>query len=297
MEKGNLIFIGLPQSGKSTYIASLWHIVESKELDNSLTITSQPIQREYLNRLRTSWLSCTKLTRNVGDFKNDIELRVSTDLGQNVDLLFPDLAGEIYESHFLHRKMTNEFVEKLKSTSNIVLFVNPEYVVKPILISAADFLDDLVDEGEARFNKDAKEHEEVEAVDIDWEHKSAPTQVVLVDLLQMMLEYIQNPKVVIIISAWDLVLNLPNGDANKRLPKDWLTAELPLLSQFLHSNSDLLQFNVFGVSAQGGDYENDTDKAKLQEKHLPSARIIVEQENGDKSNDISLPVKWVLDAE
>ena len=215
-ENGNLIFIGLPQSGKSTFIAALWHVIVSSELDEALKITALPNQREYLKELSTSWLSCKKLTRNVGQFKNEIVLKVSTSSGKNSELLFPDLAGEIYESHFSNRKIENDFIDKLNATSNIVLFINPDNLKKPMLISDAGFLDELESENTLQRSnhntsldiKDAvkepnageiSEPTESDNWEKEWEYKFAPTQVILVDILQMMLEYIESPKIVLVI--------------------------------------------------------------------------------------------------
>ena len=88
---------------------------------------------------------------------------------------------------------------------------------------------------------------------------------------------------------------MPDGDTSKKHPKLWLENELPLLNQFLESNRDLLEFKIFGISAQGGDYDGDKDK--LQEEIHPSKRIIVQKETGEISSDISLPIKWLLDVE
>jgi hypothetical protein len=52
--------------------------------------------------------------------------------------------------------------------------------------------------------------------------------------------------------------------------------------------------SIFGISAQGSIYSN--DNKKLQEKLKPSQRIIV-QFDSQRSNDITLPIKWLLNEE
>jgi hypothetical protein len=294
-KNGNLLFVGIAGSGKSSFIAALWHVVDSKELDDSLKIKSLPKQREYLNGLRTAWLKCEKLPRNVGDFTNEVTLNLTLDSGDEIDLLFPDLAGEMFESHFANRQMKEDFAQKLKSVSNIVLFINPDSIKRGNLISDAAFVQEIDVQGIGEASPALDSSEGNREPEIPWEPKFAPTQVVLVDLLQMILEFVEKPKIAVIVSAWDIVLNLPDGDSTKKYPTEWLKITLPLLYQFLESNVDILKYQTFGVSAQGGDYEG--ERKQLQDEDIPSERIKVQLESGEIFKDISLPIKWILDAE
>jgi len=87
-----------------------------------------------------------------------------------------------------------------------------------------------------------------------------------------------------VISAWDVV------EQPEKTPEEWLKEELPFLWQFLASNSQSFQVQVFGVSAQGGDL-NDGARISLLEK-IPSERIKVKV--GDHlSSDLSQPLFWL----
>lgn len=303
-ENANLIFVGLPHTGKSTYIGALWYVTESKELDDTLHISEYPDDREYLNKLREAWIKCDDIiTRNVGEFRNDISLKVKTKAGTFANLVFPDLAGEIYKRHFSSRKMSGDFAKKLGDASSVFLFINPIKVKQPVRITTADQVSRTKPESPHKSSEEGdEESSEVSTTGTDaksamkpWEHEKAPTQVILVDLLQMILDRVTQPKISIIVSLWDKILNLPVGDPNKVSPREWLNLQLPLLGQFLDSNQDLFKIKVFGISSQGGDYK--INKQELIEMDKPSRRIIVENENSEKSSDISLPIKWILDVE
>ena len=92
-------------------------------------------------------------------------------------------------------------------------------------------------------------------------------------------------KVAVIISAWDLISDLTDS------PSQWVRERLPLLDQYLKSNSDIFSHRFYGVSAQGGDLEK--DRIRLLEKLNPTERIIVTGEDCTP-HDISAPVKWIM---
>jgi hypothetical protein len=103
-------------------------------------------------------------------------------------------------------------------------------------------------------------------------------------------------RVAIILSAWDKVAE------EGRTPAQFLKERLPLLEQYLCSNADAWEWKVYGVSAQGADYEKEnqplssTQQAKLQElRELdePSERIKVIFE-GSESSDLTEPIAWLM---
>ena len=86
-----------------------------------------------------------------------------------------------------------------------------------------------------------------------WHPSDTSTQVELVELLQFVLllrDSIGRLPVAGIISAWDLIRGAVP-------PAEWFADRLPLLSQFLQANSEDVPFQVYGISAQGGDLEKD----------------------------------------
>ena len=115
-----------------------------------------------------------------------------------------------------------------------------------------------------------------------------PTQVALVDLLQLFHEFIQERpfRIGIIISAWDVI-------EEPIAPSDWIRKYLPLLDQFLKSNSSRAMYRIYGVSAQGGKIPKDRDR--LESHFKTSNRIQVVRDDENSSHDITEPVRWVVD--
>jgi hypothetical protein len=121
-----------------------------------------------------------------------------------------------------------------------------------------------------------------------WEPKHAAPQAKILDLLQLVVRARngRSLKIVMVISAWDLV-------KRERLsPEKWLEKRAPLVWQFLNANRARRPFSVYGVSAQGDDYEKSADK--LREFIKPSERISLVSEH-HTSNDITKPVLWAVE--
>lgn len=119
-----------------------------------------------------------------------------------------------------------------------------------------------------------------------WAPSRMPVDVRAVDLLQELLEERSTRlPVVVIISAWDR--------ADDTTPANWLAEQLPLLEQFLASNSGQLPHAVFGVSAQGADFDAPTDA--VRELDDPWDRSYLVRPDGMRGT-VAEPIEWLIDA-
>src|SRR3954469_5056688 len=53
----SVVMMGLPGSGKTTFLAALWHQLESAEIATAFTTDRLQRDREYLNRIRDAWIA------------------------------------------------------------------------------------------------------------------------------------------------------------------------------------------------------------------------------------------------
>jgi len=120
-----------------------------------------------------------------------------------------------------------------------------------------------------------------------WAPSRMPVDVRAVDLLQELLEERSTRlPLAVIVSAWDRV-----GDAT--IPTAWLAEQLPLLEQFLASNSGQLPRAVFGVSAQGADFgEHVTGGRELYD---PWDRAYLVRPDGSRGT-VAEPIEWLINA-
>lgn len=277
MDDFRCLMVGLPKTGKSTFLGALWHVVRSKEVTGSLELVRREGSQAYLNDLADSWSQCNNLDRTPFNGELDISpLLTDCESGRNFKLAIPDTSGEMYQSNWELRQCSSDFASLAKRSHGCLLFIHPETVDEPKFL--ADARSSLLWSG------GQNEANALPPVVIEWEPKFAPTQTKLVEVLQDIIDFNGSQlRIAVIVSAWDLV-------GNDTKPETWFRQRLPLLWQFLTSNSTEFAFTVFGVSAQGG--SND-DADSLLEFENPSQRILVVHDNYS-GNDITLPIKWLL---
>lgn len=276
-----LLFIGLPETGKTSFLAAFWYMIQS-QLRTLLTLAQLPDDREYLNSIMTKWLTYEEPGHTQTDEKNLVMHLKHVPTGETADYNIPDLSGETFNQQWLNRSWDDQFESMLNDSAGTLLFVHPDKIVEPVRIAQ-------VEPYRKRIAKEFGETEEP-PTDTEPQHDPAvvPTQVELVALLQFIRDanVTYTPyKISIIISAWDLV----RGPG--LTPDEWLKQHLPLLSQYLSANTEFYKCQVFGVSAQGADY--DKDMASLQSHIETSNRIQVVSKEYD-GHDITTPLAWII---
>ncbi len=291
------LLIGLPGAGKTTFLAALWHLVESSEIDGTLLIQKVDGDREYLNSIRSGWVGCQHLERTKPANEQIVSMRLMDPLThQTTEVYFPDLSGETFKNQWENRQWSKSYRALVRESAGSLLFIHPDQVKEPTRIDEADMIMGEIDNGERIADNHPIEDQSISAYQsgnentnegVKWEPSFAPTQVILVELLQYIALHadITKPfKIAVIISAWDLVESLGLS------PKTFLRNRLPLLHQYLIANSSEFPFNIYGLSAQGGTFD---ERHRLMEYEPPSERIIVIGDDCGE-HDISAPVAWVM---
>jgi hypothetical protein len=278
-----VVVIGLPGSGKTTFLAALWHVVSESEVPSKLTlVTLQSGNTEHLHEIASQWREAKKQERTAQAGNKVVSMILKAEGGGPQTVTFPDIAGEAFLQMWEQREC-DEAVADLVRAPGVLLFIHadkinlPQWVINEMLL---------------------QEYCEIEphAQDaVDWSPNMAPTQVQLVDLLQSMQTEpldVGPRRLAIILSAWDKA-------AGRGLsPEAYLANKMPLLDQFLRYGLDSSwERRIYGVSAQGGDFDDDTtthlEAERLREIDIPSKRISVVYA-GNTSNDLAEPLYWLL---
>lgn len=274
-----LLFIGLPGSGKTTFLAALWHVLAERGNSTSLKLSQTSEDRTYLNQITKEWRECSQVPRTNLQAEQVVVLHLKGAGVGAFDLAVPDLSGEAFEQQLTDRRMSLPHDEFVRNATGVMLFVHPD-VQKGTQLTQAVQLTAAIGGAQDVSGSSA-------GTIAPWSVEKLPTQVKLVELLQFLLERAQRKvRIALVISAWDLVNSLG-------APPEFLSRELPLLRQFLDANDDLLEHAVFGVSAQGGDITVPTEKQALLKLDDALQRIKVRQ-GKDTSNDITKPIAWLL---
>ncbi len=281
MDNSTLFIMGLPGAGKTTFLAALWHVLNNSQ---NVSIKSNKLigDQSYLADISKKWVDANALDRTKRSAEQrNLELLLSDSKGRQITLNFPDLSGESFQNQWESREIYTEHADIAKKAMGAFLFIHPEKIVEEHLISS---LPPSIMAGESA-------NSGTDNGTSSWTHKDAPLQVQIVELLQF-LAHIRNEvplNLGIIISAWDLVVK---NKGTKKNPEKWLCNRSPLLWQFLKANHEIFNVVYYGISAQGGGL---SDADKLRRIADPCKKILVVDQLGTESNDITLPISWILD--
>lgn len=215
--------------------------------------------------------------------------RVSSGDDFHGSIVVPDWPGEQILSIFRTRQWSNEWEARISPGCGCLLFVR---VDSPELIAPLDWINCHHLFGGPVPAVPPEEHA--------GKKPKPPTQVLLVDWVQFLRQAFTDrvggsyrPRIGIVVAAWDLVAS----DQKIAGPAAWVASNLPLLAQYIGSNSKDFEFAYFGVSVASGDLNADQEFKKAYLKGDPrTAGEVVHSLSGEveTSTDVTLPVAWAL---
>ncbi|NKL23675.1 hypothetical protein [Rhizobium leguminosarum] len=283
--------IGLQSSGKTTFAAALWYLIDSGEIPIALRKGKHTGDYRYLEAIASRWEHGWQVPRTKTLQQEIITMNLKDPAtSMDVGLKFVDLSGETFEKAFATRTLNQNAADAFSGTNNLMLFV-----------SANDSRDDLTMIDVAIQLKDNLDEDQIKddgSEEVAFDPAKTPRQVQVVDFLDSIRQppmSLSLERVAVIISAWD------KGPEHND-PIRWLREKMPLLDQYLRNSG--LMVRVYGVSAQGGDLpDQDNPPAKddldglLDQKELlslakASKRIQVVGYGADQ-HDLTHPVRWL----
>lgn len=281
-EKG-ILLVGLPKTGKTTFVAALWHVLNSEDVDDSLQLSVLGGDDTYLNLIHDEWLNYVEVDRTTQQNEAIPTMHLVNKTGVlKCALSIPDLSGETYLRQWVDREWSDKFTAAAKDASGILVFLHPDQPADAPEITPTMRLlgPDVDDEAES---EDAGDQPV-------WDPEKAASIVQLVEVLQFLQRNLNGHlKIAVMVSAWDLIKSC------YATPKEFITKSAPLLEQFLRTNSDSFDCTFFGISALGGDLKKKEDTDRLQNKtRCASERIEVVPATPDTVHDITRPLRWAL---
>lgn len=273
MNKYSYFIMGMPEAGKTTFLAALWYCLTNSN-KNRLKFKKNNGDLNYLSNICEVWAQLETMPRTKQGFEElDITLVLEDNNGMEIELTFPDISGETFQAQYDNREMTSELAKYIKSTSDIILFINP------MTVNETNWISEIPEQVRSDQEDTNNINSEV--------NTRIPLQVQLVELLQFV-KHIRNQlpvKLEILVSAWDMIEN--SNETKNLKPEEYIREHLPLLWQYIASNVEFYNTVFFGISAQGGLVEN---KDKLLEIEDPCDRVFIIDNDGKRSGDITLPL-------
>ncbi len=186
--------IGLPRSGKTTFLAALWYVINAGEVQTALALDELAGDHTHLNNIAEVWMRCKEVPRTSLASETSVMVHVrERDTGLRAVVEFPDLSGESFDRQVAVRSCATTYVEGFHGEGGILLFVTADRSMDDLTIAelnrALEGDPNVEDQGELR----------------EWTPSLVPAQVRLVELLQ----FLQRPpfqhtrrRLGVIVSAW-----------------------------------------------------------------------------------------------
>lgn len=276
----NLAFVGLPGTGKTTYLGALWQVIQDAR-EPSVVELDFTGDRAYLQEIGGLVASGEEVRRtDVGSTEGmALGLRFHDDL--ECHLSVPDLSGETVRMLVEERVWDPNLHSAVLNADALILFVHPDTVRSPMRRNSVS---EMANELGVSEMGEAASPEPVQP----FEHRLACTGAALTDVLENMVELQlerRRLRLAIVASAWD------RAEGGGETPKEWLQDRLPAIAAWCTTNSWRVRSQVFGVSAIGGQLPDDRDS--LLAKGAVSQRAYAHTGDGAPVS-ITGPLQWAL---
>lgn len=258
------LIAGLPASGKTTYVAALWTLIKNYNLDCAFSCVELPDDSSYLDEIASSWLQLEDIQRTARRDVDSLSFKISKNESDVGELVVPDFMGEMFRDE-LSGNPHPELQTWFRDCAGMMVLLRLE----------------RVEYFQEEFNSNCQINSEIKEKTFGLESMSQLGQCLL--LLQYLRENIGDKPISICISACDLI------DFEKRDIETWLQKKFPLLLNYIKSHFS--QYNLFGLCAQGGKYDNDT-KGTLIKATRNHQRAYVY--TNKKQYDITLPLSSLM---
>jgi len=284
----SVVAVGLPSSGKTTYLAALWHLICDRELTTRLSFHKlQSGDTTYLNAIAKRWRSAKEQERTIISGSRLVSISLKDQSNNPLRVTFPDIEGEIFDQMWEKRECDSKEAEYLQN-GGVLLFIHADNIKAPkwvvdMTAMAKELGVEISDNGA-----------------IPWLPEYAPTQVKIVGLLSLLREAPLDSgprRLAVMFSAWD------KARGEGLVPDEFLKAKLPLLYQYLRQEGDEWEWRTYGVSAQGGEYDKPDPKdpkappsakaESLLALDQPSSRIQLVSEETEL-HDLTEPLEWLI---
>ena len=271
MNKGYYI-VGMPSSGKTTFLAALGYLLDmDTDMDWKLI---QCNNREYLMEVSARWASCKQMEHTPIDTEGVIELILADKGGNEYYIKLIDRAGEFFKRRRRPIERDTEIQDGIRGNT-VLFFLNFTNLKREPLEGVLP--EELRD---TKLSEDTKEYKEIYKKMIGAFDLSV--QADHVALLQTMLDSKEKQiNISLVVSAWDIF------EGSGMPPEDVIKDRAPLFWQMLQSHLDVLNLTYWGLSAQGGDWSEETELEKIMDTDILK-RIKLVDDKGKVFSDITL---------
>jgi hypothetical protein len=290
-----VLLVGGPDAGKSNFLFRLWIAIDGGT--GAIVKNRLPDEVEYLRAGAESLLEGHFAAHTSEEVHECVTIPVKrAGDGRSGVLVVPDVPGEQILAAYRNRQWSKAWEDRISERCGCLIFIradSSENVTPLDWVTCFQTYGGTLPVGGAASPP-------VAAPTAPPPPQVPPTQVVLTEWLQFLRRAFTDraggsfrPKVGIVVTAWDAVPR----DQQDKAPLEYLRSNFPLLYQFVLTNDDRFEFELFAVSIAEGDLRNDEEFQREYVKKDPRQfGYVIHSLRGkpDKDKDLTLPVAWAL---
>src|SRR5437763_74483 len=135
MTDRSITICGFPESGKTTYLAALWHLVTARADQTALRFESlRNGDSSHLNSLAARWRDGLTQIRTETRWNQLVSMNLLDGSSFPLRLTFPDLSGESYRVMFEDRDCAPAVKEILARGEGMLFFIHADRIRQPHLV-------------------------------------------------------------------------------------------------------------------------------------------------------------------
>lgn len=118
--------IGMPSSGKTTYLASLCRLLlyGEQETEWNLDINDVPEGLENIRKMIKNLDSYREVGRTLESTIYNVELNLYNQYQEWIQFVVPDLSGEIYQNLVYDRRISFNIMDQIVKSDVLLFFIN-----------------------------------------------------------------------------------------------------------------------------------------------------------------------------
>lgn len=268
MDGINILIAGLPNAGKTTYIAALNGAIQTGG-DFSLSYAGKTSELQYVNKVTRQWLEGKVVDHSTDDEPKYINWPLKNRNEDVINITIPDMKGEMYQD-IINNDFNEGLAEFCKGASGIFFFIND--IVKPVL---KDHVRNIVStDDDANVNQ-----QEGGVISLSIEKVNDVVKAILV--LKYLRNLIGDVRIAVAVSSWDMI------ESTYPSIEEYMKSECSALYNYVRYH--FKDYKFYGVSAQGLKYDEHTgslDKITVDGKR---AYIFTTE----KEYDLSIPLDYL----